>query len=56
MITGISHVTLSVKQLARSYRFYVDVLRCKPVATAPDSYVPARRLASIRRACRIGSV
>jgi catechol 2,3-dioxygenase-like lactoylglutathione lyase family enzyme len=35
MITGISHVTLSVKQLARSYRFYVEVLGCDPVAKWP---------------------
>ena len=42
MITGISHVTLSVKQLARSYRFYVDVLGCKPIARWPKgAYVTA---------------
>jgi catechol 2,3-dioxygenase-like lactoylglutathione lyase family enzyme len=35
MITGISHVTLSVGKLARSYRFYVEVLGCKPIARWP---------------------
>ena len=45
MITGISHVTLSVKQLARSYRFYVDVLGCKPVAKWPKgAYLAAGNL------------
>ncbi|MCW5746269.1 MAG: VOC family protein [Alphaproteobacteria bacterium] len=28
MISGLSHITLSVKDLARSLAFYVDVLRC----------------------------
>ena len=42
MITGISHITVSVKRLARSYRFYVDVLGCKPVAKWPKgAYVTA---------------
>jgi catechol 2,3-dioxygenase-like lactoylglutathione lyase family enzyme len=42
MITGISHITLSVKHLARSYRFYVDVLGCKPIAKWPKgAYVTA---------------
>jgi catechol 2,3-dioxygenase-like lactoylglutathione lyase family enzyme len=45
MITGISHVTLSVKRLARSYRFYVDVLGCKPVAQWPKgAYLAAGNL------------
>ena len=35
MISGISHVTLSVRKLSRSYRFYVDVLGCKPIAKWP---------------------
>jgi catechol 2,3-dioxygenase-like lactoylglutathione lyase family enzyme len=42
MITGINHLTLSVKQLARSYRFYVNVLGCKPIAKWPKgAYVTA---------------
>jgi catechol 2,3-dioxygenase-like lactoylglutathione lyase family enzyme len=42
MISGISHITISVKQLTRSYRFYVDVLGCKPIARWPKgAYVTA---------------
>ena len=45
MITGINHITLSVRQLARSYRFYVDVLGCKPVARWPKgAYLTAGTL------------
>jgi catechol 2,3-dioxygenase-like lactoylglutathione lyase family enzyme len=45
MITGISHVTLSVKQLERSYRFYVEVLGCKPAARWPKgAYLTAGNL------------
>lgn len=32
MISGLSHTTLSVKNLERSFRFYTEVLRLKPVA------------------------
>ncbi|HEX5515543.1 MAG TPA: fosfomycin resistance glutathione transferase, partial [Gammaproteobacteria bacterium] len=32
MITGISHVTLSVSDLERSFSFYTEVLGLKPVA------------------------
>lgn len=32
MITGINHVTLSVSDLTRSFRFYVDVVGLKPIA------------------------
>ena len=35
MIRGISHITLSVRRLPRSYRFYVDLLGCTPVARWP---------------------
>ena len=31
MITGINHVTLSVRNVERSVAFYVDVLGCRPV-------------------------
>ena len=31
MITGINHITLSVKDLAAAFTFYTDVLGCKPV-------------------------
>lgn len=32
MITGISHITLSVSNLNKSFEFYVEVLRREPVA------------------------
>ena len=32
MITGINHITLSVSDLGKSFKFYTDVLGCKPVA------------------------
>lgn len=32
MITGINHITLSVSDLNKSFKFYTDVLGCKPVA------------------------
>lgn len=32
MITGISHITLSVLDLDKSFGFYTTVLGCKPVA------------------------
>jgi catechol 2,3-dioxygenase-like lactoylglutathione lyase family enzyme len=32
MITGINHLTLSVRDLDRSFRFYVDTLGLKPLA------------------------
>lgn len=32
MITGVNHITLSVSDLEQSFRFYTDVLSCKPVA------------------------
>ena len=35
MISGLSHITLSVRQLARSYSFYVDMLGCRPIARRP---------------------
>jgi catechol 2,3-dioxygenase-like lactoylglutathione lyase family enzyme len=42
MITGIGHLTLSVRKLPRSYAFYVDVLGCKPIAKWPKgAYVTA---------------
>ena len=35
MITGINHITLSVKDLEASYAFYTEVLGCSPVAKWP---------------------
>jgi catechol 2,3-dioxygenase-like lactoylglutathione lyase family enzyme len=35
MITGLSHITLSVRDLPRSFDFYVGVLGCKPLARWP---------------------
>ncbi|MEO1148586.1 MAG: fosfomycin resistance glutathione transferase, partial [Cyanobacteria bacterium J06638_22] len=35
MITGINHITLSVKDLEASYAFYTEVLGCRPVAKWP---------------------
>ena len=35
MITGLSHITLSITDLARSFTFYVDALGCKPLARWP---------------------
>ena len=35
MISGLSHITLSVRQLSRSYSFYVDMLGCRPIARWP---------------------
>jgi len=32
MITGINHLTLSVRDVDRSFRFYVDTLGLKPLA------------------------
>lgn len=32
MITGLNHLTLAVSDLDRAFRFYVDVLGCRPVA------------------------
>ena len=32
MITGINHITLSVRDVDRSFHFYVDTLRMKPLA------------------------
>lgn len=32
MITGINHVTLAVRDLERSFRFYTEVLQCRPLA------------------------
>ncbi|MES2038998.1 MAG: VOC family protein [Pseudomonadota bacterium] len=32
VVTGLNHLTLSVSDLERSFRFYVDVLGLKPVA------------------------
>ena len=32
MITGISHITLSVRDVDRSFHFYVDTLMMKPLA------------------------
>lgn len=32
MVTGVNHVTFSVSDLERSFRFYVDVLGLQPVA------------------------
>lgn len=35
MIIGLSHITLSVRELPRSFAFYQDVLGCRPVARWP---------------------
>ncbi|MFC1742496.1 fosfomycin resistance glutathione transferase [Candidatus Riflebacteria bacterium] len=35
MITGINHITLSVKDIAKSFSFYNEVLGFKPVARWP---------------------
>ena len=35
MITGINHITLSVRDLEESFRFYTQVLDCRPVAKWP---------------------
>lgn len=32
MITGVNHITFSVSDLDKSFKFYTDVLNCKPVA------------------------
>lgn len=32
MLRGLNHITLAVADLARSFDFYVDRLRCRPVA------------------------
>ncbi|SMF58716.1 Glyoxalase/Bleomycin resistance protein/Dioxygenase superfamily protein [Tistlia consotensis] len=32
MITGLNHVTLAVRDLERSFRFYTEVLQCRPLA------------------------
>lgn len=32
MITGINHITLAVKNLAESFKFYQEVLGFKPLA------------------------
>ena len=36
MITGINHITLSVRDLEESFRFYTQVLDCRPVAKWPQ--------------------
>ena len=36
MITGINHITLSVRDLAQSLKFYVDVLGCVVAAETPS--------------------
>ena len=35
MITGINHITLSVKDVEESFVFYTEVLGCRPVARWP---------------------
>ena len=35
MITGLNHVTLSVRDVERAWRFYVDLLGCRPVVRWP---------------------
>src|SRR5439155_8141327 len=35
MITGINHLTISVRDVDRSFRFYVDTLGLKPLARSP---------------------
>lgn len=35
MITGLNHLTLSVREVARSFDFYTRVLGCRPVARWP---------------------
>ena len=32
MISGVNHITLSVIDLDKSFKFYTEVLSCKPVA------------------------
>jgi len=42
MITGINHITLSVSDLERSFRFYVEVVGLNPVARwARGAYLKA---------------
>ena len=42
MITGLNHITLAVADLERSFRFYVEVLGCKPIARwAEGAYLTA---------------
>ena len=35
MITGVNHITLSVKEIEASFAFYTEVLGCRPVARWP---------------------
>ncbi|OGV79795.1 MAG: glutathione transferase [Lentisphaerae bacterium RIFOXYB12_FULL_65_16] len=37
MITGINHITLSVRDIPESFAFYTDVLGLKPVQKSPSS-------------------
>ena len=32
MITGVNHITLAVKDLEESFRFYTDILKLRPIA------------------------
>jgi catechol 2,3-dioxygenase-like lactoylglutathione lyase family enzyme len=42
MITGINHITLSVRDVAESFDFYVNILGCTPLARWPKgSYLLA---------------
>lgn len=36
MIRGLNHITLSVRDIARAYNFYTEVLGIKPVARWPQ--------------------
>lgn len=35
MISGINHITLSIRDVAESLHFYVDILGCRPLARWP---------------------
>jgi glutathione S-transferase fosA5 len=42
MITGVNHLTLSVRDIDRSFHFYVDTLGVKPLARwSKGAYLPA---------------
>lgn len=36
MLTGLNHLTFAVRDVARAWQFYVEVLGCRPVARWPQ--------------------